>query len=107
MFGNTFNQIDKALRNDDGMATELDYTQQTSWPLFLKYRDDLEAEHADDAALEVLQLAPAGVGRAQGCQAPAGLGGRDPERLRRHLGASLPRVRHALQGAVAASDRIS
>lgn len=52
MFENAFNNIDKALRNDEGMATELDYAEQTSWLLFLKYLDDLEAERADNAELE-------------------------------------------------------
>lgn len=52
MFENTFNNIDKALRNDEGMATELDYAEQTSWLLFLKYLDDLEAERADNALLK-------------------------------------------------------
>lgn len=52
MFENAFNNIDKALRNDEGMATELDYAEQTSWLLFLKYLDDLETERADNAELE-------------------------------------------------------
>jgi len=52
MFENAFNNIDKALRNDEGMATELDYAEQTSWLLFLKYLDDREAERADNAELE-------------------------------------------------------
>lgn len=58
MFENTFNKIDKALRNDEGMATELDYAEQTSWLLFLKYLDDLEAERADNAALEGREYRP-------------------------------------------------
>ena len=34
------------------MATELDYAEQTSWLLFLKYLEDLEGERADNADLE-------------------------------------------------------
>ena len=52
MFENAFNNIDRVLRNDEGLASELDYAEQTSWLLFLKYLDDLEAEHRDEAELE-------------------------------------------------------
>ncbi len=31
---------------------ELDYTEQTSWLLFLKYLDGLEQDKADEAALD-------------------------------------------------------
>ena len=51
MFENAFNNIDRALRNDEGLASELDYAEQTSWLLFLKYLDDLEADRQDDAEL--------------------------------------------------------
>jgi type I restriction enzyme M protein len=34
-----------------GCTTELDYTEQTSWMLFLKYLDDLEQEKAMSADL--------------------------------------------------------
>ena len=51
MFENAFNNIDRALRNDEGLASELDYAEQTSWLLFLKYLNDLENERADEAAL--------------------------------------------------------
>lgn len=47
-----FNTIDKAMRNDEGLASELDYAEQTSWLLFLKYLDDMEHEWTDEAALE-------------------------------------------------------
>src|SRR5690606_30130606 len=47
-----FNSIDKAMRNDEGLASELDYAEQTSWLLFLKYLDDMEHEWADEAALK-------------------------------------------------------
>ena len=52
MFENAFNNIDRAMRNDEGLASELDYAEQTSWLLFLKYLDDLEAEREDEAELE-------------------------------------------------------
>ncbi|KGJ20842.1 N-6 DNA methylase [Paracoccus sanguinis] len=52
MFENAFNNIDRVLRNDEGLASELDYAEQTSWLLFLKYLDDLEIEREDTAVLE-------------------------------------------------------
>ena len=52
MFDQAFNAIDNALRSEAGCATELDYTEQTSWVLFLKYLDALEQDRADIAALE-------------------------------------------------------
>ncbi|MCP3055859.1 N-6 DNA methylase [Aurantimonas marianensis] len=52
MFENAFNNIDRVLRNDEGISSELDYAEQTSWVLFLKYLDDLEAERQDDAELK-------------------------------------------------------
>ena len=42
MFAQTFKNIDNALRNEAGCSGELDYTEQSSWILFLKYLDDLE-----------------------------------------------------------------
>ena len=44
MFEQTFKNIDKILREDDGIATELEYAEQTSWILFLKWIDDYEKE---------------------------------------------------------------
>lgn len=52
MFEQTFKNIDDALRKEAGCTTELDYTEQSSWVLFLKYLDDLEAERATRAELE-------------------------------------------------------
>ena len=46
MFETTFKNIDDILRKDAGCATELDYVEQTSWILFLKYLDDMEKEKA-------------------------------------------------------------
>lgn len=51
-FEQTFKAIDNVLRNEAGQTTELDYTEQTSWTLFLKYLDDLEEERATRAELE-------------------------------------------------------
>lgn len=51
MFEQTFKNIDDILRKESGCTTELDYTEQTSWLLFLKYLDGLEQDKADEAAL--------------------------------------------------------
>jgi len=51
MFEPTFRNIDDVLWKEAGCATELDYTEQTSWMLFLKYLDDLEHERAQEAEL--------------------------------------------------------
>ena len=58
MFGNAFNNIDRAMRNDEGLASELDYAEQTSWLLFLKYLDDFEAAQEDEAELEGREYQP-------------------------------------------------
>lgn len=52
MFEQTFKNIDKILRNAGGSQTEMDYIEQTSWILFLKYLDDLEKDKATAAELE-------------------------------------------------------
>jgi len=52
VFEQAFKNIDDALRKEAGCTTELDYTEQTSWLLFLKYLDGLEQDNADKAALE-------------------------------------------------------
>jgi len=51
VFEQVFRSIDDVLWKEAGCATELDYTEQTSWMLFLKYLDDLEKERAMDAEL--------------------------------------------------------
>lgn len=51
MYENAFNNIDRYLRAEEGMGTELDYAEQTSWVLFLKYLHDLESERRDRAEL--------------------------------------------------------
>ena len=51
MFEQTFKNIDDVLWKEAGCSSELDYTEQTSWILFLKYLDDLEQERAMEAEL--------------------------------------------------------
>ena len=51
MFEQTFKNIDDILRKDAGCGSELDYVEQTSWILFLKYLDDLEKDRATAAEL--------------------------------------------------------
>ena len=51
MFEQTFKNIDDVLWKEAGCSSELDYTEQTSWMLFLKYLDDLEGERAIEAEL--------------------------------------------------------
>jgi type I restriction enzyme M protein len=52
MFEQAFKNIDDVLWKEAGCTTELDYTEQTSWLLFLKYLDDLERSKATEAELE-------------------------------------------------------
>ena len=51
MFEQTFKNIDDVLWKDAGCTSELDYTEQSSWLLFLKYLDTLEANKATEAQL--------------------------------------------------------
>ncbi len=51
MFEQTFKNIDDILHKDAGCGSELDYVEQTSWILFLKYLDDLEVDKATAAEL--------------------------------------------------------
>jgi type I restriction enzyme M protein len=52
MFEQTFKNIDDVLWKDAGCTSELDYTEQTSWLLFLKYLDTLEQEKSTAAQLQ-------------------------------------------------------
>jgi type I restriction enzyme M protein len=52
MFEQTFKNIDDILHKDAGCTSELDYTEQSSWLLFLKYLDALEADKATEAELD-------------------------------------------------------
>lgn len=51
MFEQTFKNIDDILWKDSGADSELDYIEQTSWVLFLRYLDELEQNKADEAGL--------------------------------------------------------
>jgi type I restriction enzyme M protein len=52
MFEQTFRNIDNTLYKDPGADSELDYVEQTSWILFLRYLDELEKNKADEAGLK-------------------------------------------------------
>lgn len=58
MFEQTFKNIDDKLWKDAGCSSELDYVEQTSWILFLKYLDDLEKDRRDAAELAGKDYAP-------------------------------------------------
>ena len=51
MFEQTFKNIDDILHKDAGCSSELDYVEQTSWILFLKYLDDFEKDKKTAAEL--------------------------------------------------------
>ena len=51
MFEQTFKNIDDIFHKDAGCSSELDYTEQSSWMLFLKYLDDLEFTKSQEAEL--------------------------------------------------------
>ena len=52
VFEQAFKNIDDILHKDAGCTSELDYTEQSSWLLFLKYLDALELDKATEAALQ-------------------------------------------------------
>ncbi len=52
MFEQSFKNIDDILHKDAGCGSELDYVEQTSWVLFLKYLDDLEKDKENGAVLK-------------------------------------------------------
>ena len=102
LFEQAFKNIDDVLRKEAGCTTELDYTEQTSWLLFLKYLDGLEQDKADEAALEGKKYAFIldkpyrweDLGRAQRQGRPdrpqQGEDRRRPARLRQRQALSLP-----------------
>lgn len=51
-FEQTIKNLDNCLRTDKGCTSELDYVEQTSWILFLKYLDDLEKSRRLAAELQ-------------------------------------------------------
>ena len=58
MFQQAFNALDNVFRQEPGCTTELDYTEQASWLLFLKYLDDLEDVRETEAGLAGRSYAP-------------------------------------------------
>lgn len=61
MFENTFKNIDNLLWKDAGCSNALDYVEQSSWILFLKYLNDYENENRDAAELmgkEYVEIIP-------------------------------------------------
>ena len=58
MFENTFKNIDDILHKDAGCSSELDYVEQSSWILFLKYIDDLEGARKVGAELSNKKYTP-------------------------------------------------
>ncbi len=51
MFEQVFKNIDDILWKDSGCGSELDYIEQTSWILFLKYLNDFEEDRKIIAGL--------------------------------------------------------
>jgi type I restriction enzyme M protein len=51
-FEQAFKNVDDVLWKEAGCTTELDYTEQASWLLFLKYLEGLEQERRIEAELE-------------------------------------------------------
>jgi type I restriction enzyme M protein len=51
MFEQIFKNVDDVLWKDAGCSSELDYVEQTSWVLFLKYINELEKEKETSAQL--------------------------------------------------------
>ena len=58
VFENTFKNIDDILHKDAGCGSELDYVEQSSWVLFLKYLDDLESARKVGAELSNTKYSP-------------------------------------------------
>ena len=52
MFEQTLKNIDDILWKESGCSSQLDYVEQTSWILFLKYLDNLENEREEEAELK-------------------------------------------------------
>jgi len=50
-FEQQFKRFDDILRSESGCSTAIDYIEQTSWILFLKYLEDLETDRKIDAEL--------------------------------------------------------
>ena len=51
MFEQIFKNLDDIMFQEPGCNSELDYAEQSSWMLFLKYLDDLEIERSLEAQM--------------------------------------------------------
>ena len=58
MFEQNFKALDNEIRKDSGVSSEIDYVEQTSWLLFLKYLEDLEKNKALEAQLNGQKYTP-------------------------------------------------
>ncbi len=58
MFEQTFKNINDILRKDAGCSTELDYAEQSSWILFLKWLDDYDKDKQTKTKLENKKFKP-------------------------------------------------
>ena len=117
MFEQAFKNIDDVLWKEAGCTTELDYTEQTSWLLFLKYLDGLEQDKSDRGRAgrqeihlhprQALSLGKLGRAEGQGRQArpQQGHDRRRPPRLRQREALSLP-ARLQAEGQRAEHHRI-
>ena len=57
MFEQSFKNIDDILWKDAGCSTELDYAEQSSWILFLKWLDDYDKDKQTKSKLETILAA--------------------------------------------------
>jgi type I restriction enzyme M protein len=58
MFKQVFKNVDDILQKDAGCGSELDYIEQTSWILFLKYLEDLEKDRKTASVLSGVPYKP-------------------------------------------------
>ena len=58
LFEQTFKNIDDILHKDAGCGSELDYVEQSSWILFLKYLEDFEKDRQAAAELKGEDYSP-------------------------------------------------
>jgi type I restriction enzyme M protein len=58
MFEQTLKALDDIMFQEPGCNSELDYAEQSSWMLFLKYLDDLEEERQAEALMANTAFAP-------------------------------------------------
>ena len=58
MFEQVFKNIDDILHKDSGCGSELDYVEQSSWVLFLKYLEDFEKDRIAAAELRGEECMP-------------------------------------------------